>query len=157
MGAKKKPSKPEDAVANGLSPQGSAGNRGRRRWLVIAVALAVMGLGLATTWAALELVIWNKLPAALIGKWVVVGGEQDGATFDFYRSGAMVARINLRGNEGIINAHVAVEGETLSITTRNPRNQEVATKKQTIRKLDGKELVFEDERGQRIRLERADD
>ena len=108
------------------------------------------------TWAILEFVIWNKLPAELVGKWVVQGGEQDGATFDFYRSGAMVGRINLRGKEGIVNAGVRVEGKTLFSSTTNPHSGKEETRQQTIVKLDDTSLILRDDRGQLLKMERAD-
>ena len=104
----------------------------------------------------LEFVVWNKLPPELVGKWVVQGGEQDGATFDFYRSGAMVGRINLRGKEGIINAQAAVDGDVLLITTQNPQTRRDETKKQTIKTLSATQLVLQDDQGNRFRMERAD-
>lgn len=91
----------------------------------------------------------------LIGKWVVVGGEQDGATFDFLRDGTMVGRINLKGREGIINARVTVSGSKLHITTQDPTTKRDYTVTQTIVTLTQQDLVVEDEKGQRIRMQRV--
>ena len=122
-------------------------------WAGLVLCLLVAGSG---TWAIMEFVVWNKLPSALVGKWVVVGGEQDGATFDFFRNGTMQGRINMGGNEGIINAHVAVEENTLFITTHNPRNGREETKKHVIQTLNARELVLQDDRNNTFRMERAD-
>jgi uncharacterized protein (TIGR03066 family) len=110
---------------------------------------------MATTWATMEFVVWNTLPPLLVGKWVVVGGEQDGATFDFYRNGTMTARINADGKEGIINARVAVEGKTLRITTQDPNTQRDDVRKHAIKTLDESNLTLQDERGMVVRMERA--
>jgi uncharacterized protein (TIGR03066 family) len=124
-----------------------------RRLLLVLLALVVGG----AAWALFELVIWDKLPAQLVGKWAVVEGPQEGATFDFYRNGTMVGRVNLGGKEGIINARVVVEGDTLLITTQHPTTKLDDTKKQTIKTLNAKELVLQDERGNVFKMERADE
>jgi uncharacterized protein (TIGR03066 family) len=125
----------------------------RRRLLLVLLALGIA----SGTWALFEFVVWNRLPAELVGKWVVQGGEQDGATFDFHRNGTMVGRINVRGNEGIINAQAAVEGDALLITTQNPTTKRGETKKQTIKTLNATDLVLQDEQKNVFRMERASD
>src|SRR5262245_26466017 len=87
------------------------------RWLIPIFCVVVVGVG---SWAATEHFIFNKVPGQLVGKWVVLGGDQDGATFDFYRSGVMEGRINVGGKEGRISARVHVEGKNLFSTTTNP-------------------------------------
>jgi hypothetical protein len=128
------------------------------RWLFLVLALGLVAFG--ASWAVMEFVVWNKvlwgqIPGEIIGKWVVEGGDQDGATFDFHRSGAMRGHINVGGNEHVIVAQVAVEGETLFITTKNPRTKMDETKKHTIKVLNGRELVLQDERKTVFRMERA--
>ena len=119
--------------------------------------LVLLAAGMAAgTWAFLEYVVWNKLPAELVGKWVVVGGEQDGATFDFHRNGTLVGRINVHGKEGIINAGVRVEGKSLHATTTNPNTKMAETRTQTIVTLTDAALVLQDDRGQLLKMERAD-
>ena len=83
-------------------------------------------------------------------------GEQEGATFDFYRNGGMVGRVNLQGREGIIKARVRVEGAALSSTTRNPRSGQDETRRQTIKTITATSLVLEDEQGRILRMSRAD-
>src|SRR5689334_3042470 len=67
--------------------------------LAIAFLLFVGG-----TWALFEFVIWNNIPAELVGKWEVADGPQEGATFDFYSSGKMIGHINQGGNLAVVNA-----------------------------------------------------
>ena len=93
------------------------------------------------TWAFLELVVWNKIPSELVGKWVVIDGPQEGATFDFYRSGQMIGQVNQGGQLGIVNATIRVEGDTIKSTTKNPRTGGELTVLQHIRTLTPKELV----------------
>ncbi len=123
------------------------------RRLLLGVTLVVVAAGV---WALFEFVIWNRLPANLVGKWVVVGGLQDGATFDFHRNGTMVGRVNLGGKEGIINASVRVEGVKIYATTKHPRTGQDDTRIQIIRTLTPTELVVEDEQGKRLAMERAE-
>lgn len=124
-----------------------------RRWLLVG-ALGL--LAAATTWALFEYVIWNTVPGALVGKWVVIEGDQEGATFDFYRGGTMVGRVNVNGREGIIRARVRVEGTTILSTTQNPHTGQNETRRQKITRLTARELVIEDERGQLLKMERAE-
>jgi uncharacterized protein (TIGR03066 family) len=118
----------------------------------------ILGLLLAAggTWAVFEFVIWSKVPSALLGKWVVEGGEQDGANFDFFRDGTMVGRVNLRGSEGIIKARVRVEGDKLILITQNSQTGQTVLRTQRIRTLTRTELVLEDGKGQLTRMSRAD-
>ncbi len=123
-----------------------------RRWLMVGMVLAATAFG---TWALLEYVVLAKLSYPLVGKWVVKGGEQDGATFDFYRNGGMIGRVNVAGREGIIDARVRVEGNTLLTTTRNPRTAQDETRPQTIQVLTDQELILVDESKQVLRMTRA--
>jgi hypothetical protein len=120
-----------------------------RRWSIVALCVIVAGVG---TWALFEFVVWNRLPPELVGKWVVEGGPQDGATFDFFRSGAMEAHVNLQGREGIVKASVAVDGKALLMTTRNPNTGQDETRRSIIRELTARTLVLEDEKGDVYRM-----
>src|ERR1700688_1552307 len=82
--------------------------RSLRSILIVAVCALLVGAG---TWALFEFVIWNTTPAALVGKWVVMEGPDEGGTVDFHRNGTMVAKVNQGGFEGIINAVIRVEGK----------------------------------------------
>jgi uncharacterized protein (TIGR03066 family) len=130
------PQRPPTTVAAAISPM---------RW-------AVLGLGLllaaGASWAFAEFVVWNKLPAELVGKWEVVQGppKYKEAVFEFYRSGKMVGHLNDNGNLRIMNADVRVEGDKLHITTRRPSTGEEHVSVQTIRTLNDKELIVADER-----------
>lgn len=96
----------------------------------------------------------GALPPALVGKWIATGGELDGATFDFFPDGRMVAHIKLEGRVGIINARVMVKDKVLSITTRSPITKQDVTKEQIIRSLTDRLLITEDEKGQQFKFER---
>lgn len=121
-------------------------------YALLAVCLVVACGG---TWAIMEYYVWNRLPSALVGKWVIVGGDQDGATFDFYPNGTMIGNVNVNGNEHRIDAQVAVEENSLFITTKHPKTGQVDTRTQTIKTLNAKELVLQDEKKNVFRMERA--
>ncbi len=106
-------------------------------------------------WAFCEFVLWNKIPAELVGKWVVLRGPDEGGTIDFYRGGSMVAKVNQGGYEGTIGATIRVEENRIHVTTKNQKTGEVGTRVQTIKSLDRSRLVLQDERGVSIELERA--
>jgi uncharacterized protein (TIGR03066 family) len=135
-----------------VKPAPRAAPSSKKHWALLALCLVFACAG---TWAIMEHLVWNRLPSSLVGKWVVQGGEQDGATFDFYPNGVMIGRVNLGGKEGIVNAQVAVEEDTLFITTKNPRTGQADTKTQTIKTLNAKELVLDDERKNVFRMVRA--
>ncbi len=121
-------------------------------WGLAALCLLVAG----GTWAVLEFVVWNTVPSALVGKWVVTEGPDEGGTIDFYRGGTMVARVNLQGRLGIIEAKIRVEDDKIIATLKNHQTGELGTRVQTIKVLDGRRLVLEDEHGNLIKLEKAD-
>jgi uncharacterized protein (TIGR03066 family) len=128
------------------------------RWLVLALCLLLAGgaTGAVTAWAVSEGILFSKIPRDLVGKWVVQGGPQDGATFDFFRSGDMVARLNNNGTAVVLKARVAVEGKKLLTTTRNPHTDKDETNTSTIRELTRDSLVLETARGEVFRLSRAE-
>jgi uncharacterized protein (TIGR03066 family) len=136
-------------------PRPEAAPRGAFSWRWPLVILGMLVVA-ASTWALFEFVVWNTLPANLVGKWVVTGGTQDGATFDFYRNGTMVGNINAEGRTGIINASVRVEDNQLLITTVNPNTGRNETKTQTIKTLTATQLILLDEQGETYTLERAE-
>jgi uncharacterized protein (TIGR03066 family) len=142
--------KPQAKQAAPRPPQTA---RGSMR-LIALVGVFLLAGGAA--WAFAELVVWNRLPADLVGKWVVEGGEQDGATFDFHRNGTMVGRINLNGREGIVQARVEVDGNKLYTTTTNPNSGRDETRTQTIKTLTNRSLVLVDKRGQELTMSRAE-
>ena len=149
-------------------PSASRKNRGRTqsepstavvRWSTIFrwLSLSVAGLAVAAaSWAFFEFVVLRKVPSELVGKWVVVGGPQDGATFDFARNGSLIGTVNNRGQEAHVVADVRVEGKNLYSTTLNPTTKIEETRLQVIRTLTAKDLVLEDERGGLLKMERAE-
>jgi uncharacterized protein (TIGR03066 family) len=133
-----------------MAPRGAGSSR---RLLLLALAVLAVGAG---TWALFEYVIWNTTPPELVGKWLVVRGPQDGATFDFYRNGTMVGHVNMDGREGIVSARIRVEGDRIYATTRHPVSGEELTRVQTIERISRKNLVLKDERGEVLVMERAE-
>jgi uncharacterized protein (TIGR03066 family) len=127
----------------------------RSPWRLLALGLCLLAAA-GGSWAVFEYLVWNTLPPALVGKWVVDQGEQEGATFDFYRGGSMVGRVNMQGREGIIKARVRVEGDALFSTTQNPHSGQDETRRQKIKTITATSLVLEDEQGRVLRLSRAD-
>jgi uncharacterized protein (TIGR03066 family) len=123
------------------------------RWAMLALCLLLTAGG---TWAVFEFSIWSRIPHVLVGKWVVQGGEQDGATFDFYRNGTMRGRINVRGKEGIIDGRVRVEGDSFLVTTRNPRTRRDEVQVLKIEQLTRTRLDVKDPRGVVMRMEKAE-
>jgi uncharacterized protein (TIGR03066 family) len=140
-----KPPRPVPAIA-------PATDGARRLWLLLPLGLAAFLL----SWAVLELVVWNVLPEELLGKWVVTQGPQEGATFDFYRSGKMIGRINQAGKLHIIDAVVRLEDNKIYSTTRHPQTGQETTVAQTIRTLTAWDLVVEDSKGIRTYMKRAE-
>lgn len=125
----------------------------RRRWALLGLCLV---LACGGTWAFAEFVVWNRIPSELVGKWVVTHGDQEGATFDFYRGGQMVGRVNQGGQLGIVSATIRVEGKTILATTRHPQTGEELTVAQKIRTLTATTLVVEDDKGRILNMVRAD-
>lgn len=122
--------------------------------LILFLALIVAGVG---AWVFFEFVVWGNVPSELVGKWVVTEGPDEGGTIDFYRKGKMVAHVNLEGKLGIIEAKIKVEDKKIIATLTNKFTGEEGTRVQTIKILDAKRLVLEDERGNLIKLKRAED
>jgi hypothetical protein len=126
----------------------------KMRWALLGLCLLLAG---GATWAFMEFVVWNNLPGELVGAWEVVQGppEYKQAEFQFYRSGKMVGHFNDSGRDRPIHAEVRVEGDKLYITTRRPTTGEEHVSVQTIRIMNGKELVVADERGIIIKMART--
>jgi uncharacterized protein (TIGR03066 family) len=164
MKKSKKKSTPTGVVA-GQPPYRQAGAKpptqkptGRARtslWTFAALA-ALCLLVAGGTWAVLEFVVWNTIPSELVGKWEVSGGPQDGATFDFYRGGKLVGRLNEGGMLRVLDATVRVEDDKIYSTTRHPKTGQELTTVQTIRSLTARELVVEDEKGNRMNMRRIE-
>jgi uncharacterized protein (TIGR03066 family) len=145
-----KPSPARQAQRQPTKP--SAGNHLVPRIALIVSCLVVAGSG---TWALCEFVIFNNLPPELVGKWVVEGGEQDGATFDFSRAGFVEAHMNNKGREVVLKGKAAVENKKLLITTQNPNTRQDETRVSTIRELTATSLIVEFETGEVFRMARA--
>jgi uncharacterized protein (TIGR03066 family) len=96
----------------------------------------------------------NKLPKELLGKWVVVEGPQKGATFEFFPDGKMIAKLNVNGNEAIINATVRVENKKLLSTTKNPQTGKEDTRVLQIREMTAKAFDVEAGQGELFKMRR---
>jgi hypothetical protein len=124
----------------------------RRFPRIVVLALCLL-LAAAGTWAVMEFVVWNKLPSDLVGKWIATGKQV--ATLEFSRNGTMVGRFNVEGKLHVVEARVAVENQTLFITTRDTQGKNELTTKQTIKSLNSNELVLQDELKIITRFQRA--
>ena len=153
MKGKEKKQKNKLARAPRISPGPVPAIGSWRRRLALVLVLLVVGGG---TWAVFEFVVWNNVPSELVGKWVVTRGPDEGGTIDFYRNGAMVAKVNQDGFVGIINAKIRVADKKIHVTTTHQNTGEQGTRVQTIKSLEGNFLVLEDERGVSISLDRAE-
>jgi hypothetical protein len=125
-----------------------------KRRLFLGLLAVLTAVSVCAIW---EFVVWwNNVPPELVGKWVVREGPQDGASFDFFRGGAMEGKVNIGGREGIVNGWIRVDGKNLLWTTRHSQTGAEDTRSKIIRTLTAKELVLEDEQGTLLRMERAD-
>ncbi len=106
------------------------------------------------TFALFHFVILTRVPHAMLGKWLVVGGDMDGATLEFHRDGSMIGIVNMKGKEGKIKAQVEVDGETISVTSTNPITNRPETDVQTIRALTDDQFVLQDRKGTVLRMQR---
>jgi hypothetical protein len=145
--------KKQQGIRAGAPPLSVAAPPRSRRGRVL---LVVSALGLcAATWAFFEFVVWNRLPADLVGKWVVAEGPLEGDHFDIFRSGTMIGKVNQGGFEGIITATIRLDGKRIYSTTRHPQTGQEKTTVQIIRTLTPTELVLEDEQGKLLKMERV--
>ena len=119
--------------------------------------IPVLLLAAGGTWAFFEFVVWNRLPAELVGKWAVVQGPQEyqEAVFEFHRNGRMIGHVNDKEMVGIIKAEVRVEGDKIYSTTRHSQTGREHVSVQTIKSLTSQELVVVDDRGQVIKMARV--
>ncbi len=123
---------------------------GRRRILLAFALLLAAGV----SWAVFELVFWSQIPNELVGKWVVEGGSQDGATFDFSRSGKLEARLNNRGRADMLIGTVRVTDQKMFITTKNRMGND-ETNSCAIRELTPERFTVEFSAGEVFRMVRA--
>jgi hypothetical protein len=82
----------------------------------------------------------KKLADKLLAKWVVKGGELDGATFDCHSDGSLVGRVNAKGSEAILKALVRVEGNKRFSVTRDPTGKD-STSTRIIKTLSAGEII----------------
>jgi hypothetical protein len=153
-------SKKHDEIPVTAVPRPSTKPAPSSRWRGPMFLLGVT-VAAAVTWAATSAMVhwvwnpWSPIPPELVGKWVVEGGPQDGATFDFNRTGSMKANLNGQGVTGIMNGTVAVEDKSLLVTTQNPYTKENETRSAIIRELTAYSLVVEFDKNEVLRMARA--
>jgi hypothetical protein len=125
----------------------------RRQWALAALWLLLLGGG---AWAALEFVVWNKLPPELVGRWQVREGPMAGGVFDFSSRGNLEIHVLNQGRlTPLSKARVAVNDKTLLTTTYNPRSQQEETKQSAIRELTANSLILELESGEVLKMTRS--
>jgi hypothetical protein len=152
--AKHNPAAPKPQLKPPANQQAStqAAPPSRWRWPVIALVVLLTAGG---TWAAFEFFIFSSLPPELVGKWVIEGGPQDGATFDFSRNGTVEAHFNGNGMEHVLKGKAAVDQKQLLITTENPHTKQDETRTCVIRELTERTLVVEFPGGEVFKMTRA--
>jgi uncharacterized protein (TIGR03066 family) len=155
----KRPAPPSSGTAKLQLPAGQLAQpgpvraRSRRKLLLLVLVGLVAGV---SAWFGYDLVFAARVPAELVGKWVITEGPQEGATFDFYRNGTMIGKVNAGGNEAIVNARIHVEDNKIYSTTQNPNTGQDETMVLVIRTLTAKNLVVEDQQGKLLNMERAE-
>src|SRR5204862_8052236 len=103
-----------------------------RRWALLALCLVLAG---GAAWAAREVFVWTRVPAALVGQWEVTEGPMAGGTFAFTRDGLLAIHAEGQGKDYTVKASVAVEGKTLRMTTQDSLSRQEQTRMSTIREL----------------------
>jgi len=138
-------------VAKPAGKNSFSGDTRLRNW---GIGLLVVLLGAAGTFALFEFVILSKIPPELVGRWRVVGGQMEGAIFDFHRNGAMTVSMHRDGKEWRMDGTAEVSGKTIRTTTEHPITKEEQTGRQTIITLTETEFVTQDANGTEVRMQR---
>jgi hypothetical protein len=89
----------------------------------------------------------GKVPDALVGKWLVRGGAQDGVTLEFRHNGAFRALVSRNGQMGVVEGRVEADENALHIFSVNPHTRREELKMHIIKKLTYEEMVLEDPAG----------
>ena len=145
--------KPQSAHHQARKPEQAGSAKGwLPRWAIITLCVV---LAFGGTLALCEYFVFSKIPTELVGKWVVQGGPQDGATFDFSRSGTLEAHFNAQGYDHPLNATIAVEDKQMRITTRNPHSNFDETRTCLIRELTAESLIVEFEKNETFKMVRV--
>jgi uncharacterized protein (TIGR03066 family) len=116
--------------------------RGRSLWLVLLLCLAG---STAVTFVVFKLALTPAVPPELVGSWEVAAGPLRGWSLDFRNDGTAVATRYERGKKIVTDYSARVEGNTLSLTTRDEKTGKDDTVTQTIVELTADELVIRDE------------
>ena len=122
------------------------------RWAIITLCLV---LAFGGTLAFCEYFVFSKIPTELVGQWVIQGGPQHGATFDFSRRGTLEAHLNGQGFDHPLNGTIAVEDKEMRITTRNPHTNLDETRTCIIRELTAESLIVEFDKNETFKMVRV--
>jgi uncharacterized protein (TIGR03066 family) len=129
------------------NPEPRAGPRKPRWWRRLLVAVCCFLAAGMLTYALFEYCLPGKVPSALVGKWVVQGGEQAGVTLEFGRHGAFQARVTVDDRVGGFDGRAEVEDDQLRTFSVNPDTGKEEAKTHVIKKLTETELILQDPRG----------
>ncbi len=142
-------------VPRQVVPQPNRRQPASGRWRLLLVLFLIGAAG--ATWAFFEFVVWNKIPAELVGKWDVVDGppEYKDASFEFFRNGSMEGKVNVQEVLYVIKSTIRVDGKNIYSTSRHPRTGQERVQVLVIRTLTANELVVEDEQGKIMTMRRA--
>jgi hypothetical protein len=119
-------------------------------WVLLGLCLALGGVGAL---AVSDYLV--KVPRELVGLWEVEEGPQKGATFEFFRNGAM--EVVMRGKKGEVahKTRVAVRDKTLRVTAKGTQATEDNTGESIIRELTADTLILE-EKGNVLKMVRIE-
>jgi hypothetical protein len=129
--------------------------RPARRWLAALVLVGCfLGAGFAT-FALFEFAL-TRVPSALVGKWIVRGGMQDGVTLEFRHNGAFRALVNRGGQVADVEGRAEADEKFVHLFSVNPLTGKEEAKTHLLNMLTDKELVLEDPTGVRSTLIRVE-
>lgn len=111
----------------------------RRRWPLLLVCLVAAA---AATYFVLTAFLWAKLPDAIVGTWRAEDGELQGSKVTFYRDGTFHVRMDIEGQEVLVEAHVELRDKTLRYTIPNALTKRNDVKSQSIQSLTADEMVL---------------
>ncbi len=105
------------------------------------------------TVAVLESMLGDLHPL-MLGKWLIVEGENQGATIEFARDGTMVLALKQNGNEIAFDGSVQMEGDGFRVTLVDPTHGFKVTHEQTILELTELRFIVQDQQGELIKMTR---
>jgi hypothetical protein len=131
----------------------------RIRWSVIgrwASLVLVLTLGAAGSFYVFDRFLLAKIPTALVGKWGVDGGVQDGATLELNRNGTYRATVNLHGSEGIVTGRLEASAKSLTFISVHSTTGEEKSLRKTVVQIGKEEMTLREPSGEIMKLVRLD-